>query len=992
MPSLLARSLPDKLPQVTFRIIRGDDHDANLALGVDPAKYELGLGDKLASSFGYNLDDQDWSFPASGGYIKWFPPMESEIAKQVEYDMDEQDEQWLEQLNKERRKSGDDPVSCEYFEVVMDRLEKEWFDLTKRIPKPAAVALAEDSRCAICDDGECENSNAIVFCDGCNLAVHQDCYGVPYIPEGQWLCRKCTVSPDKPVSCVLCPAEGGAFKQTTANQWAHLLCAIWIPETGISNVVYMEPVDGVNHIPKSRWKLQCYLCKRRVGACIQCANRSCYTAFHVTCAREYNLYLKLRPVSAQADDDSKNEAYCHRHHQVGSASEIDEESQDSFVASASRGSKLVPPSLKRKRDESPVLQRRKANPAAAKISRAYKKSYSQGPPLVPNYIHGRVAAYTERIKLRNKRQTMSLVCKYWSLKREARRGAPLLKRLHLEPWTASTDDPQQTDHEKAQKLELILALRNDLERVRMLAELVRKREREKLRRVQAFQEAIDNLLFSRDARMRALLASIREQDPQGIFNEPVLQQEVPDYYDIIKEPRDWSSIANKLDSHLYDSAAQLKADIELVFANAKAYNKPDSRYHKLTLKMEKACEGMLLELGQLDRDPCFEAQTTVVDQAAIDQLTHLDPEPVKVSLPAATTSAQAGERSSKKKKDFSALTPGVRSSARGNDAGKSAEDVDNAEERLRLKRERQQEARRLAREAKMRSRERSEARRASQGIVLDGGVSERIMFGLFESGWILPEGASRRARTQPAPISTGDGAASRVAQADASSSELSSVSSLSPLPSEDGQDSIARSKLNVDAIDLSSELSSPRDVSSPIKSVALAADTTRATPKARQSLGQATPTRPHLATSHLGLHSARASLGSSTTFASLLKRVTLTPSQCVPGLIVWASIPRSGWPAYPAIIVDPTSVIEQVPKSVIASRPDGPSDPDNPLILVQYFDASRNWAWCRGNDCQRLGASLEFDETIQSSKHLKKQSHRRQAIKKAYSLARELLP
>lgn len=84
-----------------------------------------------------------------------------------------------------------------------------------------------------------------------------DCYGVPYIPEGQWLCRKCTVSPESTVSCVLCPNEGGAFKQTVTGEWVHLLCAIWVPETRVANDVFMEPVNGVDRIPKQRWKLVC---------------------------------------------------------------------------------------------------------------------------------------------------------------------------------------------------------------------------------------------------------------------------------------------------------------------------------------------------------------------------------------------------------------------------------------------------------------------------------------------------------------------------------------------------------------------------------------------------------------------------------------------------------------------------------------------------------------------------------------------------------------
>jgi NuA3 HAT complex component NTO1 len=148
----------------------------------------------------------------------------------VEYDMDEQDDCWLETVNFQRREEGVEPIKPAIFEVTITQIEKEWHALEKRksleltrlgiladlitgIPKPnpkppqthrprssSAAAVngepvgqgdEQDTKCAVCDDGDCENTNAIVFCDGCDLAVHQECYGVPFIPEGQWLCRRC---------------------------------------------------------------------------------------------------------------------------------------------------------------------------------------------------------------------------------------------------------------------------------------------------------------------------------------------------------------------------------------------------------------------------------------------------------------------------------------------------------------------------------------------------------------------------------------------------------------------------------------------------------------------------------------------------------------------------------------------------------------------------------------------------------------------------------
>ena len=73
---------------------------------------------------------------------------------------------------------------------------------------------------------------------------------------------------------------------------------------------------------------------------------------------------------------------------------------------------------------------------------------------MPKIIVNRIMQYISRIHVRHKLEFVHLVCRYWSLKREARRGAPLLKRLHLEPWTALSGSKQQTDQEKAAKLDV----------------------------------------------------------------------------------------------------------------------------------------------------------------------------------------------------------------------------------------------------------------------------------------------------------------------------------------------------------------------------------------------------------------------------------------------------------------------------------------------------------------------------------------------------------
>jgi hypothetical protein len=55
--------------------------------------------------------------------------------------------------------------------------------------------------CAVCGDGTSYEGNPVMFCERCNTPVHQHCYGVENVPEGEWLCWPC-------ITCafpLLCP-------------------------------------------------------------------------------------------------------------------------------------------------------------------------------------------------------------------------------------------------------------------------------------------------------------------------------------------------------------------------------------------------------------------------------------------------------------------------------------------------------------------------------------------------------------------------------------------------------------------------------------------------------------------------------------------------------------------------------------------------------------------------------------------------------------------
>lgn len=395
---------------------------------------------------------------------------------QASYDMDEQDAEFLRWRNSLPDNRAQ--ILAEVFEIVMSVLEQQWHQLELRMAAAGGsltdnrdfLTLEEnferygsddgtggagsisEQRCAVCNDLECDNSNAIVFCDGCNIAVHQECYGIAFIPEGQWFCRKCMVSRGRRIQCAFCPSDTGAFKQLDNGLWSHVVCALWIHELYFANPVYMEPIEGIDHIPRNRWKLMCYICRQKVGACMQCANRSCFQAYHVTCAKRAGLYMIMeKGVQGALASKALLKSYCDRHapaywdrdivlqgiekcRMFFRDSRILSQKNDRLASQRRRQNRVN--TFKWKTEQNTPIAPLMFVEVVYSIMCQLKvdKSVVEGPKKTRSMLRG-LGPTNEPLKkdIRQEiRAASEEICRYWCLKREAKSGAPLVRHATSE--------------------------------------------------------------------------------------------------------------------------------------------------------------------------------------------------------------------------------------------------------------------------------------------------------------------------------------------------------------------------------------------------------------------------------------------------------------------------------------------------------------------------------------------------------------------------------
>ncbi|XP_019377633.1 PREDICTED: protein Jade-1 isoform X1 [Gavialis gangeticus] len=433
------------------------------------------------------------------------------------YDLNDVDVAWLELANEEFKEMGMPELDEYTMERVMEEFEQRCYDnMNHAIETEEGLGIEydEDVVCDVCQSPDGEDGNEMVFCDKCNICVHQACYGILKVPEGSWLCRTCALGVQP--KCLLCPKKGGAMKPTrSGTKWVHVSCALWIPEVSIGSPEKMEPITKISHIPSSRWALVCSLCNEKMGACIQCSVKNCRTAFHVTCA--FDRGLEMKTILAE-NDEVKFKSYCPKH------SSTKKPEDENFSESTSQENENGI------RDSSPPTHLEPFHSIETNQEEAHRVSVrKQKLQQLEDEFYTFVDFLEVATVLRLPEESVEFMYQYWKLKRKANFNKPLIT-----PKKDEEDNLAKREQDVLfRRLQLFTHLRQDLERVRNLTYMVTRREKIK-RSVCKVQEQIFNFYAKlvEHERVSGVPSSSSRVENMVLFNSPPLGPDAPKIEDL----------------------------------------------------------------------------------------------------------------------------------------------------------------------------------------------------------------------------------------------------------------------------------------------------------------------------------------------------------------------------------------------------------------------------------------------------------------------------
>ena len=283
----------------------------------------------------------------------------------------------------------------------------------------------------------------------------------------------------------------------------------------------------VEKVPRGRWKLTCYICNQQMGACIQCGNKSCYQAFHVTCARRARLFLRMKNSSGALDvlDGSTNlKALCDKHCPSEYAKEND------VVQATKRAKKFYKKTMRDRiwannqasamalaathrhaltehpPDESQMTGAKLSAVLGDKKGQAGKSVWKlpSGAPVIPQAVFETVEASLQRFTFLKRKEFISDACRYWTLKREMRRGAALLKRLQLQMESFNSMELTRRNFAAMgppgkprlnRRIEFGHTLVRDIKMLMAMSNELVERERNKLEAAEMEQDFVDTCYF-----------------------------------------------------------------------------------------------------------------------------------------------------------------------------------------------------------------------------------------------------------------------------------------------------------------------------------------------------------------------------------------------------------------------------------------------------------------------------------------------------------------